>query len=450
MHQVRTPPPRPSLSRVGLPNALDAVFRRALAKDPSARYRTCAELVNAISAAMHGRATAAAAAPMGRSAFTVAAVALAAVLVMGGVVAAANSFSAGSSQPPVAAVTQTFVATGAATPPTVTAATPTVAAGLTATPQASPTAPPLVLTTTPTLVPTRPPATPTVPPVAPSVTPAPAPPGASGSLVLVSDNDRGGKDLFRMGLTGGGLTRLTGPTATWNWAPASSCDGQWLAFATGTPGKSDIAIMRSNGSQRSVIAHSGSLAFGSPWWMPDGRVAFNGSTGTSWEIYAVSPAGGTPTAVTSTPNMDGTRLPSWPCQEAGSLAVAANENGQFRVFLQSANQTFTPVSPAGSEGYAPAWSRDGERLAFQSGGGALNGIVTMAANGSNPQRVAAPVAGAWARAPIWSPDGRWIAYVSSSRTDDTGDVFLVPSNGGAARQLTFDNSTYDWRLAWLP
>jgi serine/threonine protein kinase len=45
---VLAPPPSITERRPGLPPALDAVFRRAMAKDPHARYATCGELVAAL------------------------------------------------------------------------------------------------------------------------------------------------------------------------------------------------------------------------------------------------------------------------------------------------------------------------------------------------------------------------------------------------------------------
>jgi Tol biopolymer transport system component len=126
----------------------------------------------------------------------------------------------------------------------------------------------------------------------------------------------------------------------------------------------------------------------------------------------------------------------------------------YRVFLQNSAGDFRAVSPAGVDAYAPAWSPDGSRLAFQAGGGALSGIVTMAADGSDIRRIVVPSGGAWARAPAWSPDGKWIAYVSNQDApnagDDYGDLYVVPSSGGPSQRLTFDGETYDWRPAWLP
>jgi Tol biopolymer transport system component len=271
--------------------------------------------------------------------------------------------------------------------------------------------------------------------------------------VLVRRNDSGGNDLFRFELATGALTRLTSSGGGWNWAPATSPDGQWLAFATGSVGASDIAIMRADGSGRAVVARSGDLAVGSPWWTPDGRIGFNGTSNGRWEIYSVGRTGGTATQLTHTPDIDGTRLPTWP-RIGGPLAIAGKQTGLFRVFVQVPGGGFRTISPVGVEAYAPAWAPDGRRLAFQTGGAEpVAGIVTVAPDGTDLRRVVSPPPGAWVRAPVWSADGRWIAYVSSqgaSAGDDYGDVFVVAADGSQARRLTFDGLTYDWRLAWLP
>ncbi len=66
--------------------------------------------------------------------------------------------------------------------------------------------------------------------------------------------------------------------------------------------------------------------------------------------------------------------------------------------------------------------------------------------GGEPQRFTSSTANA--SSPVWSPDGRWLAFVSERESEATGkdakkqgkgkpQIWLLPMNGGEARQLTF-------------
>jgi serine/threonine-protein kinase len=471
LDQVRTPPPRPSRSAVGLPPDLDRVFARALAKDPTVRYPSCAALVAATRQALTGEDVAprqafqpiASVAPRRtkRPLLAVAAAVVASAALMALVVGTSRlGYSAPPVQIPATATAVVMVppfqtATPAATPearpsPTAPAAETSVAPSPTPTTAAAP-----AVTVAPTASP-RPTSTPTAQVVVPTAVPvAPKPPQApSGAVVAVRKNDAGGTDLFRVNPVNDELKRLVGGTAAWNWAPVTSPDGSSLAFASGKPGAADIVVSRSDGSGSSVVGRSSDLKLGSPAWMPNGQtLGVDGTSEGLGEIFTVSRSGGALSQLTHTPDIDGTRIASWP-RSGGSLAVTGKQAGIYRVFVQNPGGDFRAVSPAGVDAYAPAWSPDGSRLAFQSGGGALSGIVTMAADGSDIRRIVVPSGGAWARAPAWSPDGKWIAYVSNQDApnagEDYGDLYVVPSNGGSSQRLTFDGKTYDWRPAWLP
>jgi len=78
-----------------------------------------------------------------------------------------------------------------------------------------------------------------------------------------------------------------------------------------------------------------------------------------------------------------------------------------------------------------AWSPDGKRLAVSW----FDAIWTMAPDGRDPKRVVKKP-GEWVseRDPAWSPDGRSIAF--STDTAGQYDVWVAPSNGGAARRVT--------------
>jgi serine/threonine-protein kinase len=93
-HHLHTPPPQPSVTKPGIPVALDAVIAKGMAKDPDDRYQTVQELAAAARAAVSGSAVAGTAGTpperrkrLPRTAIKwIAAAAVAAVLISGAVI----------------------------------------------------------------------------------------------------------------------------------------------------------------------------------------------------------------------------------------------------------------------------------------------------------------------------------------------------------------------------
>jgi Tol biopolymer transport system component len=93
-----------------------------------------------------------------------------------------------------------------------------------------------------------------------------------------------------------------------------------------------------------------------------------------------------------------------------------------------------------ADGYAPAWSPDGTRIAFLSGRDGNADIYTMMADGSSPTRITnTPM---YEQEPAWSPDDTQLAYAISS----TSGFFIQNIDGGAPQPVASqgDVGTISW------
>ena len=84
----------------------------------------------------------------------------------------------------------------------------------------------------------------------------------------------------------------------------------------------------------------------------------------------------------------------------------------------------------------PAWSPDGQWIAFQSERDGDRAIYWMEADGANPKRLAN------GRRPEWSPDSQQIAFVS--HREGIGGIFIMDRDGGNIRLLVEDGDHPAW------
>jgi hypothetical protein len=117
---------------------------------------------------------------------------------------------------------------------------------------------------------------------------------------------------------------------------------------------------------------------------------------------------------------------SWGNGRAGELQAA--------IFVYARGRTrkirVSPTPYRGVSGAAPAWSPDGQRIAFFENGD----LWTMAPDGSRARRLTHTPRLAKGGPLLWSYDGRTIVYWA--KRDGLLDVYAEPATGGTSARLT--------------
>jgi TolB protein len=240
---------------------------------------------------------------------------------------------------------------------------------------------------------------------------------------------KGRSTLLVAGADGSGVRTLTQPGADAG-LPAWSPDGRRLALVIADAGTRQIATINADGSLLRRL--TGPVGYSTaPVWSPDGRqIAFvSRRDHPQPELYVMRADGGGQNRLTTGGVLlrPGVLHPVW-LPGGGRLAyVSRVGRGEQAIWMVDA----TGGSPQRiSTGYAPAWSRDGRRLAFVVARVGDAQIFVMDASGKNVRRLTP--AGTHLL-PAWSPDGRWIAFVSIRGSDLA--LWIMRPDGTDQRRL---------------
>jgi len=197
-----------------------------------------------------------------------------------------------------------------------------------------------------------------------------------------------------------------------------------------------------------------------PAFSPDGnQVAFvwDGENGDNYDIYVKVIDGGTPLRLTSNPAPESS--PAW-SPDGRRIAFLRRSSDRYEIFVisslggperklgQSAAQWF--LTPIGL-----SWSADSKFLAIvdRSSPQDSDSIFLLSTETGEKRRLTFPSRELTDRTPVFSPDGHMLAFNRRKDPHYVGDIFLLAVSDGTAtgepRRLTFDDKNLR-RFDWTP
>lgn len=211
-----------------------------------------------------------------------------------------------------------------------------------------------------------------------------------------------------------------------------------IAYVIGTSEENaSIYVADSSGGNRDLITSS-DCDSSVPHWSPDGTsILYQSDCGGTYDIWQVSANGGSLFMLIGSQGHDdreghysiaGDKI----VYVRHELGVSYNTNGDIRIYSNGSDRS------TGLSGRGPVFSPDGSQLAYMSlDGGTWQIYVYDFDSGDNKQITFGGDDGRW---PTWSPDGQEIAYNSATGqgTNPTG-IWTVSADGGNP-QLVIEGS----------
>lgn len=268
-----------------------------------------------------------------------------------------------------------------------------------------------------------------------------------GRILFVKDGD-----LWLLDANGSHALATGGTFSQPNWSP----DGSSLAYVYRGTNFADIFVTDDQGQNQQRLTSSQSTILDNndwnlrPTYSPDGQlIAFVSDRSSTFPtLQMMNAADGSGRRSIATPGLQEEDVDTLAWSPDGSqLAMTVfNEPGPAQIAIlplsASSRETGRTLTSVAGGALDPAWSPDGNWLAFAGHEGAAIEIYAIQPDGTSLTRLTTD--GLLARSPVWSPDGAHIAYLANK--SGYFEIFEIDVNADASgvlhasspRQLTTD------------
>jgi Tol biopolymer transport system component len=273
-----------------------------------------------------------------------------------------------------------------------------------------------------------------------------------GTSVLYAHTDGPRSDLYRTAILGGEPRKLVENATEGDWSP----DGNRLAFLRvwneAGHTRTSLHVSSSDGGSEREIYRADNLVLLAPRWSPDGRRI----------AISLIGQGNLPGRIVIIPAAGGKAQPLAPPESRGTMSSCAF-NGDGKILYAQAENVAGPVSgsssrillqdPGSGRVRTLFWSTDYVQTLDILAPGRI--VFDAVAASQNMKEITLP-AGAerWLtrgqsndRQPAFSRDGEWVAF--SSNRNGNLDLWTVSTRTGAVRRVT-DDAAEDWDPAFAP
>lgn len=276
-----------------------------------------------------------------------------------------------------------------------------------------------------------------------------------GGTQIIASSRNADSSIVMVDIAAGGRKVL--PAPTYEWLHGISCSTQTggMLLVTESGERYSLWSMKSDGSeQRRLVEADSGITLESARWSPAGDAVYyfrkEGDTAELMKLPVSNDSKGPEVLVSGletggyfTLSDDGSQL---------AYTRGLVYSNLWLIDLQGTGSSLQPRATPLTSGtllYAdPAISPDNRWVAFTKGSDVKGSIYKMALVGGQPVQLTS-FAAAQTWSPAWSPDGQQIAFVSNQAGSEK--VWVVSSDGGAARVLDRTNAaeTSDY-LTWSP